>query len=56
MTVAGKISDKRNTQNSRFIFVLPSHFDDRTNGHDRYWIGRLFASFERSVVNNLAKK
>jgi hypothetical protein len=29
---------------------------DHQRGYDRYWIGRLFASYERIVVDKLAMK
>ena len=28
----------------------------KISGYDRYWIGRLCASFEQIVVDNLARK
>jgi hypothetical protein len=43
---------------NRFMITPPNlrNLGKYKRGHDRYWIGRLFASFEQIVVNNLAKK
>jgi len=40
-----------------FFFISSNHISCRNEcGQDYYWIGRLFASCEQIVMNNLAKK